>query len=283
MPTQHSDLYHFSPYDRGRGTDLAVGMEELGRRLEREQREKTEAQIHLKRLLGEAQNLRTQRDDALRALGMANQNAMFELARAAEQKDGETGQHMRRIGVISGMIAEAIGCDDAYCEMLCDAAQLHDIGKIGIHESILLKPGPLTTDEWKLMREHTRIGASILSAFPSPLMDMAAEVAISHHEHYSGAGYPYGLVGEDIPLVGRIVGLADFFDALTMDRCYRKAVPDRQAIAMITERRGQQFDPRLVEAFMGIVDKLILARDSINEIEAICDMPDIHGDWWMAF
>ena len=283
MPTHHSDLYHSGPFELGCGTDLVLGHDELSRRLAREQREKADAQIHLARLSSEVQRLRAQRDEALRALAMANQNAVFQLAKAAEEKDGEAGLHMRRIGVISGMIAEAIGCDDAYCEMLCDAAQLHDIGKIGIHESILTKPGPLTTDEWKLMREHTRMGASILSAFPSRLMDMAAEVAISHHEHYSGAGYPYGRVGDDIPLVGRIVGLADFFDALTMDRCYRKALPDDEVLAMIRERRGQQFDPRIVDAFMRIADQIVLARDSINEVEAICDLPDIHGDWWMAF
>ena len=94
---------------------------------------------------------------------------------------------------------------------------------------------------------------------------------------------PLGLVGEAIPLAGRIVGLADFFDSLTMDRCYRKAVSDDQALAMIAERRGEQFDPRIVDAFLCIADQVILARDSINEIEAICDLPDIHGDWWMAF
>ena len=284
MPTQHSDLYHSGPFELGGcGNDLVLGRDELSRRLEREQREKADAQIHLARLSSEAQQLRAQRDEALRALDMANQNAVFQLAKAAEEKDGEAGQHMRRIGVIAGMIAEAIGCSEHFCELICDAAQLHDIGKIGIHESILSKPGALTIDEWKLVREHSRIGAGILSAFKSPVMDLAAEISMSHHEHYSGAGYPLGLVGEAIPLAGRIVGLADFFDSLTMDRCYRKAVSDDQALAMIAERRGEQFDPRIVDAFLCIADQVILARDSINEIEAICDLPDIHGDWWMAF
>ena len=283
MPTHHSDLYHSGPFELGCGTDLVLGHDELSRRLEREQREKADAQIHLQRLSAEVQQLRAQRDEALRALELSNQNAMFQLAKAAEEKDGEAGQHMRRIGVIAGMIAEAIGCSEHFCELICDAAQLHDIGKIGIHESILSKPGALTIDEWKLVREHSRIGAGILSAFPSPLMDMAAEIAISHHEHFSGAGYPLGLAGEAIPLAGRIVGLADFFDSLTMDRCYRKAMSDEQALAMIVERRGEQFDPRVVDAFLCIADQVILARNSINEIEAICDLPDIHGDWWMAF
>lgn len=284
MPTPYSTVHHAAGYDPERcdGSD-DDGRERLQRRLEQAQRDNAAAQLHLQRLVREVRTLRSERDEARRALEVSSQNTLFELARAAEQKDGEAGQHMRRIGVISAMIAEALGCSNEYCELLCDAAQMHDIGKIGIHESILCKPGPLSIDEWKLMREHPRIGAGILSAFRSPLVDLAAEISISHHEHYSGAGYPAGLSGDAIPLSGRIVGLADFFDALTMDRCYRKAKPDAEVLAMIQARRGQQFDPRVVDAFMGIVDQVILARDSINEIEAICDLPDIHGDWWMAF
>ena len=201
-------------------------------------------------------------------------------------KDAE-GREQARIGAfesqVAGLIAEALGYPEAYCELLYKAAQLHDIGKIGIHESILRKPGPLTTDEWKLMREHPRIGAGILSGSDLPVLQLAAEISLSHHEHFSGAGYPLGSAGIAIPLSGRIVGLADFFDALTMDRCYRKALPDDEVLAMIRERRGQQFDPRIVDAFMRIADQIVLARDSINEVEAICDLPDIHGDWWMAF
>jgi response regulator RpfG family c-di-GMP phosphodiesterase len=121
---------------------------------------------------------------------------LFRLARAAEHKDGETGAHMQRVGAFSAMIAEAMGCPPEYCEILYKAAQMHDIGKIGIHESILRKSGPLTSDEWRLMREHPRIGASILAGSEAPVLQLAAEVSMAHHEHFSGAGYPQGLVGE---------------------------------------------------------------------------------------
>ena len=250
-----------------------AGLHELDHRDAHRRRERVAAEARLNQLSLEVQTLRSERDRAYRALEEAHQETLFRLARAAEHKNGEAGNHMRRIGLFAGMIAEALGYPDEYCELLYKAAQMHDIGMIGIHESILRKPGALTTDEWKLMREHPRIGAGIL----------AAEISLSHHEHYSGAGYPLGIAGDAIPLSGRIVGLADFFDALTMDRCYRKARPDEQVLEMIRERRGCQFDPRIVDAFMGIVDKIILARDSANEIEAICDMPDVNGDWWMAF
>ena len=278
------ELYRFTGFDvPARGADPDFQLDALQRRVDQECREKTAALARENQLTREIQALRGERDRALRALEEAHLNTLHRLARAAEQKDGEAGQHMRRIGLFSGLIAEALGYPEAYCELLYKAAQLHNIGKIGIHESILRKPGPLTTDEWKLMREHPRIGAGILSGSDLPLLQLAAEISLSHHEHFSGAGYPLGSAGIAIPLSGRIVGLADFFDALTMDRCYRKALPDDEVLAMIRERRGQQFDPRIVDAFMRIADQIVLARDSINEVEAICDLPDIHGDWWMAF
>lgn len=284
MTTYHFDFQPQAPIGlAARGTDLAGQLGNLNRRLEQERRERVAVQAQLQRLVKEVQALRSERDQACRALDVAHEEALFCLARSAEQKDGEAGQHVRRIGVISAMIAEALGYPAEFCALISKAAQMHDIGKIGIHESILRKPGPLSTDEWRLMREHPRIGAGILSGARSPLLELAAEIALSHHEHYSGAGYPLGIAGDAIPLSGRIVALADFFDALTMDRCYRKARPDDEVLSMIRERRGQQFDPRVVDAFLRIADQIIVARDSINGIEAVCDLPDVHGDWWMLF
>lgn len=248
-----------------------------------EARESAAARAQLNRLMVELQDVRKQRDEAFRALEQAHQETLFRLARAAEHKDGETGAHMQRVGAFAAMIAEAMGCPPDYCEILYKAAQMHDIGKIGIHESILRKSGPLTSDEWRLMREHPRIGASILAGSEAPVLQLAAEVSMAHHEHFSGAGYPQGLVGEAIPLSGRIVALADFFDTLSIDRCYRKAHHDTQILEMIRERRGQQFDPRVVDAFFGIVDRLVLAREAINAAEDIADVTESDGDWCLIF
>ncbi len=248
-----------------------------------EGREAAAARAQLNRLMGELQDVRKQRDEAFRALEQAHQETLFRLARAAEHKDGETGAHMQRVGAFAAMIAEAMGCPPEYCEILYKAAQMHDIGKIGIHESVLRKSGPLTSDEWRLMREHPRIGASILAGSEAPVLQLAAEVSMAHHEHFSGAGYPQGLVGELIPLSGRIVALADFFDTLSIDRCYRKAHHDAQILEMIRERRGQQFDPRVVDAFFSIVDRLFQAREAINAAEEVADMTESDADWWLIF
>lgn len=248
-----------------------------------EGREAAAARAQLNRLMGELQDVRKQRDEAFRALEQVHQETLFRLARAAEHKDGETGAHMQRVGAFSAMIAEAMGCPPEYCEILYKAAQMHDIGKIGIHESILRKSGPLTSDEWRLMREHPRIGASILAGSEAPVLQLAAEVSMAHHEHFSGAGYPQGLVGELIPLSGRIVALADFFDTLSIDRCYRKAHHDAQILEMIRERRGQQFDPRVVDAFFSIVDRLFQAREAINAAEEVSDVTESDADWWLIF
>jgi len=248
-----------------------------------EGREAAAARAQLNRLMGELQDVRKQRDEAFRALEQAHQETLFRLARAAEHKDGETGAHMQRVGAFSAMIAEAMDCPPEYCEILYKAAQMHDIGKIGIHESILRKSGPLTSDEWRLMREHPRIGASILAGSEAPVLQLAAEVSMAHHEHFSGAGYPQGLVGELIPLSGRIVALADFFDTLSIDRCYRKAHHDAQILEMIRERRGQQFDPRVVDAFFSIVDRLFQAREAINAAEEVSGVTESAADWWLIF
>ena len=248
-----------------------------------EARESAAARAQLNRLMVELQDVRKQRDEAFRALEQAHQETLFRLARAAEHKDGETGAHMQRVGAFAAMIAGAMGCPPDYCEILYKAAQMHDIGKIGIHESILRKSGPLTSDEWRLMREHPRIGASILAGSDAPVLELAAEVSMAHHEHFSGAGYPQGLSGEAIPLSGRIVALADFFDTLSIDRCYRPARGDAEILDMIRERRGQQFDPRVVDAFFSIVDRLFQAREAINAAEEVSDVTESDADWWLIF
>lgn len=227
--------------------------------------------------------LRKERDQAFRAIADLRNETFFDLARSAERNDGESPLHTARIGIYTSLITAELGCPDVHCQLLERAAQLHDIGKIGIHATILSKPGPLTTEEWKMMREHPRIGASIIGESEQPLLKLAGEIAMSHHEHFNGFGYPLGLAGEAIPLAGRIVGLADFFDALTHDRSYRQALPVDKVLSMIGERRGEQFDPLVVDAFMRIFEQIEEVREQLVEQEAFGDAADWDSPWWMVY
>ncbi|SHM12293.1 HD domain-containing phosphohydrolase [Phytopseudomonas punonensis] len=182
------------------------------------------------------------------------------LTRAAAYRDNETGNHINRIGETSALVASVIGMDEAWIELLRQAAPMHDVGKIGIPDSILLKPGALTEQERLIMNEHPLIGFSILNDdHPSALTRMAAEIALNHHEKWDGSGYPNRLQGEQIPLSARIVALCDVYDALRMERPYKSAWPVERALAHIHEQSGLHFDPELV----AILDPLI------SDIEAI--------------
>lgn len=174
------------------------------------------------------------------------------LALAAEYRDDVTGQHAERVGVLSALIAEALGLPDDQVHLLRQAAPLHDVGKIGIPDAILMKPGPLTTAEFEVMKSHTIIGGRILSGSHFPLLQVARQVALSHHEHWAGGGYTPGLSGEEIPLVGRIVSVADTFDCLTHVRPYKQASSLEDTVAEITREGGRQFDPRVVAAFLEV-------------------------------
>jgi putative two-component system response regulator len=184
---------------------------------------------------------------------------MFErLALAAEYRDDDTGQHTRRVGRMAALLAQELGIELELVERLERAAGLHDIGKIGIPDGILLAPRKLTPEEFEVVKTHTVIGARILSASRSALMIMSETVAWSHHERWDGTGYE-GVAGEDIPLVGRITTVADVFDALTHERPYKEAWPLDEALAEIRRQRGQQFDPRVVDAFVAIEDEIAAA------------------------
>ncbi|HMA36033.1 MAG TPA: HD domain-containing phosphohydrolase [Chloroflexia bacterium] len=176
------------------------------------------------------------------------------LALAAEYRDDETGQHTQRVGRYAVFLAQALGLPALEVDMLRRAAPLHDIGKIGIPDHILLKPGKLTPSEFEEMKTHTLIGARILAG-GSELIRMAQLIAVAHHEHWDGGGYPHRRAGEQIPLVGRIVAVADVFDALRHDRPYKPAWPLDDARAEIVSQRGRQFDPRVVDAFL-LVEEL---------------------------
>jgi putative two-component system response regulator len=199
------------------------------------------------------------------ALESSHIDSTRRLAVEAEYKDDDTGVHIVRMSRFSSMIARAYGHDENYCHLLEQASPMHDIGKIGIPDSILKKTGKLTEEEWKCMRKHPEYGANILSGSDVPLLKLAEEVALAHHEKYDGSGYPSNLKGDNIPLSGRIVALADFFDALTMDRCYRPAFSDKKALTMVKEGSGTHFDPNVVKAFFSISDEIISERDRINK------------------
>jgi len=172
------------------------------------------------------------------------------LMRAAENRDSDTGDHIARVSAYVGLIAEALGFTPEERQLLCLASTMHDVGKIAIPDAILLKPGPLTPEERREMERHAERGHRILGGSASPVMRLAAEIAASHHERWDGTGYPYGLNGEDIPMSGRIVAVADVFDALTTERPYKQAWPRERARDHIVTSAGAHFDPRVVDAFL---------------------------------
>jgi CHASE2 domain-containing sensor protein len=178
------------------------------------------------------------------------------LAQAAESRDEETGQHIDRISRMCGQLARAAGLTDAEAELIGESSALHDVGKIGIPDAVLLKPGRLSPEEWDIMRRHPLIGARMLENSSSPLMQRAETIALTHHERWDGTGYPAGLAGTDIPLEGRITAVCDVFDALLSPRVYKPAWPLEEVLAELHRQRGSQFDPELVDVFLELVPQL---------------------------
>jgi len=179
----------------------------------------------------------------------AHAEILARLARAAEFRDDQTGEHTRRVGRLSAAIAEELGLDPEYVSLIQRVAPLHDVGKIGIPDDILLCPSELTPDQVKVMRAHTDIGGNLMAGSGIPLLDMAEEIARTHHERWDGSGYPQGLSGEEIPLAGRIVAVADSFDAVIHSRPYKPAWSAEDAWWEIARKAGADFDPAVVEAF----------------------------------
>jgi response regulator RpfG family c-di-GMP phosphodiesterase len=178
------------------------------------------------------------------------------LAQAAEHRDQETGQHLDRIGRLSEALSLAAGMTPAEAEELRHASVMHDVGKIGIPDAVLLKPGGFDEDDWAVMRTHTRIGAAILAGSESRVVQLGETIAMTHHERWDGSGYPIGLVAEEIPLAGRICAICDVFDALLSRRPYKEPWTLGEALAEIARQRGADFDPRLVDLFLGIAPRL---------------------------
>jgi putative two-component system response regulator len=187
------------------------------------------------------------------------------LGRAAEFKDNETGMHVIRMSLYARLIAEALSFDEEWVDILYNAAPMHDIGKIGIPDNVLLKPGKLDEDEWKIMSRHPVIGVEIIGDGDAPLFEMAKEIAWSHHEKWDGSGYPRGLKGEDIPISARIVAVADVFDALTTERPYKKAWTIEAAVQHIDDQSGKHFDPDLVKVLHAVLPEILEIRQKYSE------------------
>ncbi|NOH80687.1 two-component system response regulator [Vibrio sp. RE86] len=187
------------------------------------------------------------------------------LGRAAEYKDNETGMHVIRMSHYSKILAEQLDVSKRWVELVFQASPMHDIGKIGIPDAVLRKPGKLDGDEWEVMQTHVKIGADIIADSDSLLLQMAQEIALYHHEKWDGSGYPHGLKGEEIPLSARIVAIADVFDALTSERPYKKAWPIEKAIAVLEQDAGTHFDPNLVPIFIQQMDKILEIKDSFKD------------------
>jgi putative two-component system response regulator len=203
-------------------------------------------QRNLERLV---QERTTQIEDAMHALEGSHIDTINRLCYAAEFRDDETGYHVLRLGKYCELLARGLGMVEEDIWLLGKASPLHDIGKIGIPDSILLKPAKLTIDEFDIMKKHTTIGGEILRNADSRVLQVAEQVALSHHEKWDGSGYPNQLREEAIPLMGRITAVADVFDALTMKRCYKPAFPIQETVRIINEGNGKHFDPKVIEVF----------------------------------
>ncbi|MBI1333108.1 MAG: response regulator [Armatimonadetes bacterium] len=211
--------------------------------------------LALKKLAVEGNMPETELKSRLRLREREELEIVGKLASPSECPQEDAKTHRERIGTLSAALAAELGMDEAFVRDIQLAAQLYDVGKIGISNEILLKPGKLTPEEFEMMKRHTEIGASILSGSNSSVMAMAEQIAFSHHERWDGRGYPCGLKGNDIPISGRIVAVIDVFDALTHERSYKQAWTTEAALEAIRENSGAQFDPNVVEAFMRCLER----------------------------
>ncbi|MEJ2033627.1 MAG: response regulator [Deltaproteobacteria bacterium] len=187
------------------------------------------------------------------------------LVSASEYRDEETGSHIRRMGAYSAVLAETLGWEAQAVVMIRVAAPMHDVGKIGVPDNILLKSGKLTSEEFEKIKEHTVIGAKILGGSKIALLQMATDIALYHHEKWNGSGYLHELAGDEIPEAARIVAVADVYDALSNDRVYRKALPEDKVLSIMTEGRGSHFDPRIFDLFLELLPVFREIRQKVSE------------------
>ncbi|WP_261816884.1 HD-GYP domain-containing protein [Vibrio gallicus] len=220
-------------------------------------------------LSNQKQALYLQVQEKTQEINQSKLELLERLGRAAEYKDNETGLHVKRMSNYAYHLAKACGFSDEDADVLREVAPMHDLGKIGIPDGILLKQGKLDDDEWAIMRNHVQIGVDILGdCSGSRLMQMAKTVAQTHHEKWDGTGYPHGLSGEEIPLSGRICGIADVFDALTSQRPYKRAWSLDEAFTFLQQQKGHHFDPTLVELFLGLRSEIEQIMNTYQEPES---------------
>lgn len=205
------------------------------------------------------------------------QEISVKLLSAAAERDQETGLHIRRIALYAAALAEELGWSTQRVDDIRLAAPMHDVGKIGIPDSILLKPGKLDPDEITIMRKHVLIGAKMLEGTDIPLLDMAHEIALHHHERWDGRGYPHGLKGEDIPESARIVSIVDVYDALSSRRVYKAAFSEEDTLRMMHEEKGKHFDPAIFDAFMRIFTTILKIKIELSDPEPELDLSRLNG------
>ena len=198
---------------------------------------------------------------AERELRLAQEDVVERLSIAAEFRDDETARHVQRMSRYTSLLATRAGASPERAEQVRTASVMHDVGKIGIPDSILLKPGKLTPEERRIMEQHSEIGYRILSGSRSELLTLAAQIAWTHHERVDGNGYPRRLAGEDIPLEGRMAAIADVFDALTSNKVYKKASPLPDAVDIMREGRGSHFDAELLDLFLDSMDEVVRIKE----------------------
>lgn len=211
--------------------------------------------------------------EALHKIQVASLDTIYRLSRAAEYKDEDTWDHVQRVSDYAVAVAGRLGQPKSFTEMLLYAAPMHDVGKIGIPDRILLKPGKLDADEWRIMQTHAAIGASILAGSDSELLQMAATIALTHHEKWNGMGYPSGLQGNTIPIAGRITAIADVFDALCSRRPYKEPFPVEKALSLIRSESGKHFDPAVVDALFAVQPEILKIQDRFKD-----ERGTSHGD-----
>ncbi|MFH2093698.1 MAG: HD domain-containing phosphohydrolase [Pseudomonadota bacterium] len=219
--------------------------------------------LRIKRVLQE-RSLKTEAQKAHKELKRSYIDSIHRLVMASEFKDEDTGDHIVRIGEYCTLLGNLLNQPKEFIETIHYSAPMHDLGKIGIPDKILLKPGKLTSEEFEIIKTHTRIGAKLLSESNSKILQLACEIALNHHEKFNGKGYPNGLKGENIPMAGRIVAIADTFDALTTKRPYKDPYPPEVTYDILKKERGEHFDPQILDCFINNFDQFLAIRGKIG-------------------
>jgi putative two-component system response regulator len=229
--------------------------------------EPEEEDVELLQTLSRLVAFEWEREAHIGQLKEASLDTIYRLSRAAEYRDEDTGLHLMRMSHYSAAIARKMGLNEKTREAILYAAPMHDVGKIGIPDRILLKPGKLDPDEWEIMKQHTTLGGRILEGSPVGFLKLAEVIALTHHEKWDGTGYPRGLKGPRIPLAGRITAVADVFDALTSARPYKAPFSLERALGIMHEGRGTHFDPRALDAFLSIVDEIVMIMEKYKDLD----------------